>query len=105
MQSPYTTMSYVPPFPFIDVNGLEKDKKNYLSYYKRALSYLGLSRYHAAISDLNSVLAIQPDFSAALVQRGKILAWQGDFVNAVKDLRKAGKQDDFVPIPDHEVYS
>jgi DnaJ homolog subfamily C member 3 len=78
--------------------GIEKDKKNYLSYYKRALSYLGLSRYHAAITDLNSVLAIQPDFSAALVQRGKILAWQGDFVNAVKDLKKAGRQDEFVLI-------
>jgi DnaJ family protein C protein 3 len=75
---------------------LERDKKNYLSYYKRALSYLGLQRHHAAISDLNSVLAIQPEFSAALVQRGKLLAWQGDFTNAVKDLKKASKQDDFV---------
>ena len=74
----------------------EKDKKNYLSYYKRALSYLGLHRHHAAISDLNSVLAMQPDFSAALVQRGKLLAWQGDFPNAVKDLKKASRQDDFV---------
>ena len=42
---------------------------------------------------------MQPDFSAALVQRGKILAWQGDFTNAVKDLQKATKQDDFVPAP------
>jgi len=75
---------------------IEKDKKNYLSYYKRALSYLGLHRYNAAISDLNSVLAIQPDFSAALVQRGKILAWQGDFTNALKDLKKAKNQDEFV---------
>ena len=75
---------------------VEKDKKNYLSYYKRALSYLGLHRYNAAISDLNSVLAIQPDFSAALVQRGKIRAWQGDFTNAVKDLKKAKTQDEFV---------
>jgi hypothetical protein len=39
---------------------------------------------------------IQPDFSAALVQRGKILAWQGDFANAVKDLKKAKNQDEFV---------
>jgi DnaJ homolog subfamily C member 3 len=77
-------------------NIVEKDKKNYLSYYKRALSYLGLSRYHAAITDLNSVLEIQPDFSAALLQRGKILAWQGDFSSAVKDLQKAQKQDDLV---------
>jgi DnaJ homolog subfamily C member 3 len=78
------------------INETEKDKKNYLSYYKRALSYLGLSRYHAAISDLNQVLAIQPDFSAALARRGKILALQGDFNGAVKDLKKAKKQDDFV---------
>ena len=77
-------------------NIVEKDKKNYLSYYKRALSYLGLSRYHAAITDLNSVLEIQPDFSAALLQRGKILAWQGDFSSAVKDLQKAQKQDELV---------
>jgi tetratricopeptide (TPR) repeat protein len=77
-------------------NIVEKDKKNYLSYYKRALSYLGLSRYHAAITDLDSVLEIQPDFSAALLQRGKILAWQGDFSGAVKDLQKAQKQDELV---------
>ena len=78
------------------LNFPEKDKKNYLSYYKRALSYLGLHRYNAAISDLNSVLVIQPDFSAALVQRGKILAWQGDFANSVKDLKRTKTQDEFV---------
>ena len=83
---------------------LERDKKNYLSYYKRALSYLGLQRHHAAISDLNSVLVLQPDFSAALVQRGKLLAWQGDFTNAVKDLKKASTQDDLVkPRCDNEL--
>ena len=67
-----------------------------MSYYKRALSYIGLHRYAAAISDLNAVLAIQPDFSAALAQRGKLLARQGDFVSALKDLKKAHKQEDFV---------
>jgi len=45
---------------------------------------------------LNSVLEIQPDFSAALLQRGKLLSWQGDFTNAIKDLQKAGKQNDLV---------
>jgi len=54
-----------------------------------------LHRYLAAISDLNAVLEIQPDFSAALVQRGKLFAWQGDYVNAIKDLTKAR--------PDHEL--
>jgi DnaJ homolog subfamily C member 3 len=93
-------MSYVfIPRVITGIDGVEKDSTNYLSYYKRALSYLGLSRYHAAISDLNSVLAIQPDFSAALVQRGKILAWQGDFPNSLKDLQQAGKQDEFVKPP------
>jgi DnaJ homolog subfamily C member 3 len=77
-------------------NSIEKDKKNYLSYYKRALSYLGLSRFHAAITDLNTVLEIQPDFSAALLRRGRILAWQGDFSNALKDLQKVPNQDDLV---------
>lgn len=77
-------------------NVVEKDKKNYLSYYKRALAYLGLSRNRAAISDLNAVLSIQPDFSAALVQRGKILAKEGDYANAVKDLQKARTQDELV---------
>ena len=75
----------------------EKDKKNYLSYYKRALSYLGLHRYHAALSDLNAVLEIQPDFSAALVQRGKLFAWQGDYVNAINDLKKARQDHELVP--------
>jgi DnaJ homolog subfamily C member 3 len=84
--------AYPPPIRLI----LETDDKNYLSYYKRALSYLGLSRYHSALEDLNSVLAIQPDFSAALLQRGKILTWQGDFTKAVQDLRHAGHQEEFV---------
>lgn len=84
-----TSLHFPPNFP-------EKDKKNYLSYYKRALSYLGLSRFHAAISDLDAVLSIQPDFSAALVQRGKLYARQGDFSKAVNDLEKASGQDEFV---------
>jgi DnaJ homolog subfamily C member 3 len=67
-----------------------------LTYYKRALSYLGLFRHNAALSDLNFVLTIQPDFSAALIQRGKIRSWQGDFENAVIDLNKAKTQDDLV---------
>lgn len=89
------TQSYV--CHFLDkFNVVEKDKKNYLSYYKRALSYIGLHRHQAAISDLNAVLTMQPDFSAALVQRGKLFASQGDFTNAVKDLKKAQKQDEYV---------
>jgi len=75
---------------------VERDKSNYLSYYKRALAYLGLSSRQAAIADLDAVLAIQPDFSAALVQRGKLYAWQGDFTKAVDDLKKARGQDEFV---------
>jgi DnaJ homolog subfamily C member 3 len=67
-----------------------------LSYYKRALSFLGMHRHNAALSDLTSVLSIQPDFSAALVQRGKILSWQGDFENAIKDLKKAKTQNELV---------
>lgn len=42
------------------------------------------------------MLELQPDFSAALVQRGKVLAWQGDLANAIKDLQKAQKQDELV---------
>jgi DnaJ homolog subfamily C member 3 len=78
------------------IDCVEKDKNNYLSYYKRALAYLGSSRNHAAITDLNSVIAIQPDFTAALLQRGKLLAWQGDFSNAIKDLTKVKNQDNLV---------
>jgi len=97
MLLPCTTMSYVYPEGAM-INDAERDRKNYLSYYKRALAYLGLSRNHAAIADLNAVLEIQPDFSAALAQRGKILAKEGDFANAVNDLKKARKQDELVVI-------
>ena len=84
------------PLSWANLTKSEKDKSNYLSFYKRALSYLGLSRYHSAIADLNSVLEIQPDFSAALMQRGKLLSWQGDFTKAIRDLQKAGKQDELI---------
>ena len=48
------------------------------------------------MEDLNAVLTIQPDFSAALIQRGKIYVWQGDFSKAITDLKQAGHQNDFV---------
>jgi len=90
-------MSYVHSTAVAGLTIVDKDEKNYILYYKRALSYLGLHRYSAAIADLDTVLAIQPEFSIALAQRGKLLAKQGDFANAIEDLKKTQTEPELVP--------
>ncbi|TPX53800.1 hypothetical protein SeMB42_g00592 [Synchytrium endobioticum] len=60
---------------------------SYLTYFRRAATYLQLGRNEAALSDFTKVLELKPDFTQALLQRGKLLSREGQFTDAVRDLQ------------------
>ena len=60
-----------------------------MSYYKRATVFLALSRSRPALSDLDKVIQLKPDFSQARVKRGVVLLKQGKLDEAHIDLEKA----------------
>ena len=60
-----------------------------MSYYKRATVFLALSRSRPALTDLDKVLKLKPDFSQARVKRGIVLLKQGRLDEAHIDLEKA----------------
>lgn len=74
----------------IFTNAIQKDNSNYLTYYKRATTYLAMSRYSAALSDFTQVLKLKPDFPAALSQRGKVMSSLGQWDAALADLTALG---------------
>ncbi|KAI8576171.1 hypothetical protein K450DRAFT_257968 [Umbelopsis ramanniana AG] len=66
---------------------ISKDPANYVSYYRRATTYLSLGRNSAALEDFTTILSIKPDFHQALLQRGKIYAKEGNLDLAKADLK------------------
>ncbi|KAF9583932.1 hypothetical protein BGW38_008078 [Lunasporangiospora selenospora] len=70
---------------------IERDPTNYLSYFKRAATYMTLGRNHQAVSDFTKILELKPDFRQALLQRGKIHTKTGDFEKAKQDLELHAK--------------
>ena len=68
---------------------VDADPSNYMSYYKRATVFLALSRSRPALSDLDKVIQLKPDFSQARVKRGVVLLKQGRLDEAHIDLEKA----------------
>lgn len=77
-------------------NAIQKDNQNYLTYFKRATTYLAMSRHSAALSDFNKVLTLKGDFSAAISQRGRVMASLGQWDAALLDLRKLDNAKDVV---------
>ncbi|OAD75322.1 hypothetical protein PHYBLDRAFT_11660, partial [Phycomyces blakesleeanus NRRL 1555(-)] len=65
---------------------ISNDPKNYRTYYKRATAYLSLGRTSAAVEDFTTILNLKPNFDAALMQRARIYANEGDFQLAESDL-------------------
>jgi DnaJ family protein C protein 3 len=68
-----------------------RDPQNYLTYFKRATTYLSLGRTAQATQDFDKVLDIKPGFEGALQQRAKIKAKAGDWEAARKDFIAHGK--------------
>ncbi|KAG0647360.1 subfamily C member 3 [Hyphodiscus hymeniophilus] len=68
---------------------ISRDPRNYLTYFKRATTYLSLGRTVQATQDFDKVLDIKPGFEGALQQRAKIKAKAGDWEGARKDYNAA----------------
>lgn len=57
----------------------EGDPNNYLTYFKRGTVYLALGKAKNALSDLDKVLELKPDFTAARISRGNVHLKQGNY--------------------------
>ncbi len=62
---------------------------DYLTYFKRATTYLSLGRAAQATEDFNKVLSLKPGFDAAHVQLGKIKQRVADWKGAREELHNA----------------
>ncbi len=70
---------------------ISRDPQNYLTYFKRATTYLSLGRSIQAAQDFDKVLDIKPGFEEALQQRARIKSKFGDWEAARKDYTAHGK--------------
>ncbi|RYO75645.1 hypothetical protein DL764_010370 [Monosporascus ibericus] len=61
---------------------IARDPNDYLTFFKRATTYLSLGRTSQATSDFNRVLDLKPGFEGAHLQLGKIKARNGDWGGA-----------------------
>lgn len=59
-----------------------RDPDDYLTYFKRATTYLSLGRTNQAADDFNKCLALRPGFEGAHLQLGKLKAKQADWEGA-----------------------
>ncbi|KAI2464515.1 DnaJ domain-containing protein [Annulohypoxylon bovei var. microspora] len=59
-----------------------RDPNDYLTFFKRATTYLSLGRTSQATSDFNKVLKLRPDFEGAHLQLGKLKAKSADWDGA-----------------------
>ncbi|KAL1904449.1 hypothetical protein Sste5344_009852 [Sporothrix stenoceras] len=66
-----------------------RDPTDYLTYFKRATTYLSLGRASQATDDFNTVLSLRPGFEAAHVQLGKLKQRVADWDGARDQLRQA----------------
>lgn len=64
---------------FSNIIILEGDPNNYLTYFKRGTVYLALGKAKNALSDLDRVLELKPDFITARLNRGTIHLKQADY--------------------------
>ncbi|XP_033225841.1 dnaJ homolog subfamily C member 3 [Belonocnema kinseyi] len=71
---------------------VEGDPNNYLTYYKRGTVYLALGKAKFALLDLEKVLDLKPDFTAARLQHGIVLLKQGQLDGATNDFLDVGKE-------------
>nr|CAD7260022.1 unnamed protein product [Timema shepardi]CAD7571624.1 unnamed protein product [Timema californicum] len=64
---------------------VEGDPDNYLTHFKRATVYLALGKSKFALKDLDRVLQLKPDFTAARMQRGIVHLKQAQMDEAATD--------------------
>ncbi|KAI1438167.1 DnaJ domain-containing protein [Xylaria sp. CBS 124048] len=61
---------------------IARDPSDYLTFFKRATTYLSLGRTSQATSDFNKVLQLRPGFEGAHLQLGKLKAKSADWDGA-----------------------
>ncbi|KAI0550914.1 DnaJ domain-containing protein [Xylaria curta] len=61
---------------------IARDPSDYLTFFKRATTYLSLGRTSQATSDFNKVLELRPGFEGAHLQLGKLKAKAADWDGA-----------------------
>jgi len=61
---------------------IARDPSDYLTFFKRATTYLSLGRTSQATSDFNKVLELRPGFEGAHLQLGKLKAKAADWEGA-----------------------
>ncbi|KAL5377947.1 hypothetical protein PMIN06_010932 [Paraphaeosphaeria minitans] len=82
---------------YFDV-AIQRDPKNYLTFFRRGAAYLSLGKTAQAQNDFDKVLELKPGFEGALVQRAKIRARKADWAAARKDYAAAGKSDELLQL-------
>ncbi|KAK4124207.1 TPR-like protein [Parathielavia appendiculata] len=75
-----------------------RDPTNYLTFFKRATTYLSLGRTSQATDDFEKVLSLQPGFEGAHVQLGKLKARFGEWDAANEHFKKAKKTDEMASL-------
>jgi DnaJ family protein C protein 3 len=75
-----------------------RDPTNYLTFFKRATTYLSLGRTSQATDDFEKVLSLKPGFEGAHVQLGKLKARFGDWDAAKKHYQKAKKTEEIASL-------
>jgi DnaJ family protein C protein 3 len=64
---------------------VDLDPDNYQTLYRRATVYLAMGKSKSALPDLDKVVQLKSDFTAARIQRGNVLLKQGDLDGAQTD--------------------
>ncbi|KAL2151539.1 hypothetical protein VTH82DRAFT_6637 [Thermothelomyces myriococcoides] len=75
-----------------------RDPNNYLTFFKRATTFLSLGRTSQATDDFQRVLSLKPDFEGAHVQLGKLKARLGDWDAAKEHYRKAKRSEEIASL-------
>jgi len=70
---------------------ISRDPSNYLTFFKRATTYLSLGRTAQASDDFAQVLALKPGFEGAHVQLGRIKQRGADWDGAREQFAQAGR--------------
>jgi DnaJ homolog subfamily C member 3 len=78
---------------------IDKDDKNYLSYFRRATVHLAIGKPRAAVHDLDRTLELNAEFAPARKQRANLLFKSGQLSQAMADynylVSQAGGDDDY----------
>ncbi|KAK4244678.1 hypothetical protein C7999DRAFT_17084 [Corynascus novoguineensis] len=75
-----------------------RDPTNYLTFFKRATTYLSLGRTSQATDDFQKVLSLKPGFEGAHVQLGKLKARLGDWDAAKEHYQQAKKTEELASL-------